>query len=94
MEGYVIGSCIKHIPLAGRDITDFVLNQLRDRGENLPPDEALSVAKHIKEEYCYVCPDLVKEYKKYDSDPTKFQTHVALNSKTKQVSWMDGRRFY
>ena len=23
-EGYVIGSCIKHIPLAGRDITGFV----------------------------------------------------------------------
>jgi actin-related protein 3 len=32
VEGYVIGSCIKHIPLAGRDVTNFVLQQLRDRG--------------------------------------------------------------
>ena len=24
-DGYVIGSCVKHIPLAGRDITKFVL---------------------------------------------------------------------
>lgn len=23
-DGYVIGSCIKHIPLAGRDITNFI----------------------------------------------------------------------
>ena len=24
-DGFVIGSCVKHIPLAGRDITKFVL---------------------------------------------------------------------
>ena len=30
----MIGSSIKHIPIAGRDITDFVLQLLRDRGES------------------------------------------------------------
>lgn len=30
-EGYVIGSCIKHIPIAGRDITYFIQQLLRDR---------------------------------------------------------------
>jgi actin-related protein 3 len=72
VEGYVIGSCIKHIPLAGRDITNFILQQLRDRGENIPPEDSLNIAKKIKEAYCYVCPDLVKEYQKFDTDPTKF----------------------
>jgi actin-related protein 3 len=72
-EGYVIGSCIKHIPLAGRDVTNFVVQQLRDRGEELPPDSALDIAKKIKEMYCYVCPDIVKEYQKYDTDPTRFR---------------------
>lgn len=24
-DGYVIGSCVRHIPLAGRDITKFIL---------------------------------------------------------------------
>jgi actin-related protein 3 len=61
-EGYVIGSCIKHIPLAGRDVTNFVVQQLRDRGEDLPPEDALTLAKKIKEMYGYVCPDLVKEF--------------------------------
>ena len=30
-EGYVIGSCIKHIPIAGRSITSFIQQLLRER---------------------------------------------------------------
>lgn len=83
VEGYVIGSCIKHIPLAGRDVSNFVIQQLRDRGEPLPPDDALNVAKAIKETYCYVSPDLVKEYKKYDADASRFRKFSGENPKTK-----------
>ncbi len=35
-DGYVIGSCIKQIPLAGRDITNFYVQMLKDRNENIP----------------------------------------------------------
>jgi actin-related protein 3 len=56
-EGYVIGSSIKSIPIAGRDITYFVQSLLRDRGE---PDSSLKTAEKIKEDFCYVCPDIVK----------------------------------
>jgi len=45
VEGYVIGTCIKHIPLAGRDVSDFIVKMLRDRGEDLPPADALEIAK-------------------------------------------------
>jgi len=65
-QGYVIGSSIKHVPLAGRDITAFVQNFLRERGEPIPPSESLEVSKRIKEQFSYVCPDLVKEFAKYD----------------------------
>jgi actin-related protein 3 len=71
VSGYVIGSCIKHIPLAGRTITDFIMEQLRARGEPIPPDQTLDIARRVKEMYCYVCPDLVREYAKYDKDPSK-----------------------
>ncbi|KAI9311913.1 actin family [Dichotomocladium elegans] len=72
-EGYVIGSSIKSIPIAGRDITSFVQSLLRERGEtNIPPEDSLRVAETIKEEYSYVCPDIVKEFKKYDQEPDKF----------------------
>jgi len=82
--GYVIGSCIKHIPLAGRDVTNFMINTLRERGENPPAAEALNIARKIKESYCYICPDLVKEYLKYDKDPSKFRVHEGVTPNGKK----------
>jgi actin-related protein 3 len=89
VEGYVIGSCIKHIPLAGRTVTDFIIDMLRNRGENLLPEEALNIAKKIKESHCYVCPDLVKEYIKYDEDPTRFREYKGKNPRTNQEFKID-----
>lgn len=31
VDGFVINSCIKHIPLAGSNMTKFVADMLRDR---------------------------------------------------------------
>lgn len=47
-EGYVIGSCIKHIPIAGRDITYFIQQLLRDREVGIPPEQSLETAKAVK----------------------------------------------
>ena len=47
-EGYVIGSCIKHIPIAGRDITYFIQQILREREVGIPPEQSLETAKAIK----------------------------------------------
>lgn len=72
-EGFVIGSSIQHIPIAGRDISSFVQQLLRDRGETgIPPEDSLRVAEKIKEDYSYVCGDMVKEFAKYDKEPDKF----------------------
>jgi len=74
-EGYVIGSAIKHIPLAGRDITSFVQQLMREReGSAIPPSMSMEVAKRVKEQFSYVCPDLVKEFTKYDTNPGKWIT--------------------
>lgn len=82
-EGYVIGSSIKSIPIAGRDITYFVQSLLRDRGE---PDSSLKTAQEIKEEYCYVCPDIVKEFAKYDRDRSRFLKHTITQPGGRQVT--------
>lgn len=71
-DGYVIGSCIKHIPLAGRDVTNFVQQLQRDRKEAIPAEDSLEVARLTKEQHSYVCPDIVKEFNKYDSNPQKY----------------------
>ena len=71
-EGYVIGSSIKHIPIAGRDITYFVQQILRDRETGIPPEQSLETAKAVKERFGYICPDIAKEMNKYDADPKKW----------------------
>lgn len=68
-DGYVIGSCIKHIPIAGRDITDFVFNLMKDRETGIPASEAKRIAREVKESTTYCCQDMLKEFKKYDTDP-------------------------
>lgn len=85
IDGYVIGSCIKHIPLAGGDITKFVLQNLRERGETFPASDALTVARAVKEQFAYVCPDVAKEFQKFDQDPAKFGVYEGLDSKTNKA---------
>jgi len=81
-DGYVIGSRISHVPLAGSDVTKFILNMLRDRGEAVESDQGMDIARTIKEQWCYVSPDIVEEYKKYDSDPTKFKQYQGKMTRT------------
>eukprot|EP00043_Microstomoeca_roanoka_P001376 m.32336 g.32336 ORF g.32336 m.32336 type:complete len:412 (-) comp10780_c0_seq1:693-1928(-) len=89
-EGYVIGSCIKHIPIAGRDITYFVQQLLRERETGIPPEQSLEVAKAIKEKYTYVCPDIVKEFERFDKQPEKyFKKYESKNRVTKQPFSVD-----
>lgn len=47
----------------------------------------MRVAELIKEEYSYVCPDIVKEFKKYDQEPDKFfKKYNGIHTMTNRVS--------
>lgn len=84
-DGYVVNSCIQEIPLGGRQVNEFVGDMLRDRGEPVPPEQRLEAAKQIKEQYAYLCRDVVEEYEKFDREPEKkFKQHTGINSKTNQ----------
>eukprot|EP00294_Goniomonas_avonlea_P008699 CAMPEP_0114563342 /NCGR_PEP_ID=MMETSP0114-20121206/13053_1 /TAXON_ID=31324 /ORGANISM="Goniomonas sp, Strain m" /LENGTH=410 /DNA_ID=CAMNT_0001749171 /DNA_START=23 /DNA_END=1255 /DNA_ORIENTATION=- len=84
-EGYVIGSSIKSMPIAGRCLSYFVQQLLRERGEAIPSQDSLEVAKRIKEQYSYVCPDIVKEFRKYDQEPHRFvKNFEGIVAKTKE----------
>ncbi|KAM7369526.1 hypothetical protein PAMP_010844 [Pampus punctatissimus] len=73
-EGYVIGSCIKHIPIAGRDITFFIQQLLRDREVGIPPEQSLETAKAVK----------------YDSDPGKWiKQYRGVNAISKRAFHID-----
>lgn len=96
---------IKHIPIAGRDVTYFVQQLLREREPNIPAEQSYEVAKTIKvilpffklfidacfqEKYCYVCPDIQKEFAKFDTDPDKwFKIYDGINNITKKPFQID-----
>lgn len=86
VDGYVIGSCIKHIPIAGRDITGFVQQLLREREMNIPPEMSMETAKQVKERYSYVCSDLAKEFAKYDTERDKWIKQHTILQGSKQTS--------
>lgn len=67
-DGFVIGSCIKHIPLAGSNITKFIADMIQDRKEKMPIEDLNKAAKIIKEKYGYVVEDgnLLAEFENYD----------------------------
>ncbi|XP_025831471.1 actin-related protein 3 [Agrilus planipennis] len=89
-DGYVIGSCIKHIPIAGRNITYFIQSLLREREVGIPPEQSLETAKAIKERYCYISPDIAKEFSKYDENPSKWiKQYESINSITREPFTVD-----
>lgn len=74
-DGYVIGSSIRSIPLTGKDVTQFIQQLMKERGENIPPEESFDVARRLKEMYCYTSSDIVKEFNKHDREPSKYIKH-------------------
>ena len=86
-HGWVIGSNIKTMDIAGKDITKFVQSLMTNREPSIPADLRTLTAKTVKERHCYTCPDIVKEYAKYDKDPTKWiKTYEGIDPRT-QESW-------
>lgn len=80
VDGYVIGSCIRHVPLAGSHITGFIQKMLLERKEPIPRVDIKSVSRTIKEKYCYAVPKLDKEFEKYDKNPTeKFKVYEGVD---------------
>ena len=58
---------------------------MRERSEGIPPEQSMEVAKRVKETYSYVCPDIVKEFAKYDQEPSKWiRQYEGVHSVTKK----------
>lgn len=52
----------------------------------VPPEDQLRVASKVKENYSYVCQDIVKEFRKYDAEPYKhFERYEGEHSVTGRV---------
>jgi len=83
-DGYVIGSCVKSIPLAGRDITKYILDSLKDRGEKFKAEDSNEIAAKIKEKYGYVCKDVLKEFSAFDKKEVDETGKIVQSNKFKK----------
>ena len=78
-DGFVLGSNIKHIPIAGRKITKFIEQMIRERGEKICTEDLYFASMDLKEKHGYVAKDLIEEFSKFDKKKI-------IDGKTKQSS--------
>ena len=50
-DGFVVESNIKHIPIAGRKITKFMEQMIRERGEKIPTEDLYFATMELKEKH-------------------------------------------
>ena len=65
-DGFVLGSNIKHIPIAGRKITKFMEQMIRERGEKISTEDLYFATMELKEKHGYLAKDLIEEFAKFD----------------------------
>ena len=80
-DGYVLGSNIKHIPIAGRSITKFMEQMIRERAEPIKTEDLYLATMDLKEKHGYVADDLLEEYANFDTKQEDEMTKMPKQSK-------------
>eukprot|EP00475_Leptophrys_vorax_P014764 TRINITY_DN21036_c0_g1_i1.p1 TRINITY_DN21036_c0_g1~~TRINITY_DN21036_c0_g1_i1.p1 ORF type:complete len:472 (-),score=127.32 TRINITY_DN21036_c0_g1_i1:71-1486(-) len=77
-EGYAFAHCVKRLNLAGRDLSEYFMSLMADKGHHFSTTAEREIAREIKEKLCYVSLDFDNEYKTAESDPAKIETSYTL----------------
>lgn len=79
VDGFVIGSAIQSIPIAGKEVTFYIQSLLRERGA-FPQgiQSTFDISRIIKEKFCYTCSDPNREKLKLSDDSSKIVSEFFL----------------
>ena len=83
VEGYPISNAIQHVPVAGREMTLFIADLLKDREPQVPPEDRFITARNIKERYCKVAKHPSQTFHMFDENREKYiEKYEGVSSKT------------